>query len=151
MAGGRPQSPRTLQQVEQLRELAAQGVWAREAAKRLGIDASWVSQLHRRFGIPFPPKPKMDSEYHRTLRDGFARGLTPKQLAELTGRKIDTVSVTLCKMGLTAGRRLNDPGKYRRPFDVPDELFGRYRELKKLGLTYEEISRELKLPMREAA
>lgn len=141
---------KTIQQVEQLRDLAEQGVWQKRAAEIVGVRESRAAFLAKRHGFVFLRKPRLDAPHHRALRDGFGRGLTPALLAELTGLSRETVSGTLSKMGLTKGRR-PDPGRYRRGYDVPDHLYPRYRELKALGLTFKEAGYELGLLERPAA
>ena len=133
----------------QLREMASLGCTASQAAALLGVTRQCVYHHNFAEGLNFRRVGKFSKPWHQQLRDGFARGLSPKQLSELTSRPKSTVIVTLCKMGLTANRR-RDPGKYKRPYDIPDELFGRYKELRQLGLTYEEIGYDLGLLARAA-
>lgn len=142
--------PHTIERVDRLRELAAAGLTKAEAAREIGISGPAVSQIAARFGIHFHLRKAFDLPVHRRMREMFAAGMTPRQIAAGLNRPEDSIAVTLSKMGVTAGRRA-DPGRYRRPYDVPDHLFGRYKELRKLGLTMTEAGVELGLLSREAA
>lgn len=138
----------TLRRAAALRELASLGCWQTRCAELLTIDPVRVSQMGADFAITFPKKPKRDTDLQATVRKGYAKHLSPAQIAEMAGISVRNVHVRACRMGLT--KRPHDPARFRRGFDVPEALRPAYRELTKdLGMSAREAGVELKLISRE--
>lgn len=143
---------KTMRSVAALRELADLGLYASQAGRLLGLTDGYVCLLRKRFSIAFtkgPPGLRRNEELHRLIEEGYARNLPPRVIAEMAGTTIKTIMVLACKKGLTRGRK--DPGAHRRGYRVPEELWPRYRELRKLGLTIAECGYELGLLERPKA
>lgn len=139
--------PITLRRAAALNEMASLGIWSAKAAVLLNVDAVRVCQLAKQFDIRLPPKPKQISELSRAVRDGYAAGLTPHQIALRHGRTANCIRVVACKLGLTR-EAPRDPGKYKRGYLVPPHLKAEYAALRKIGCSFKEAGYELGLIQR---
>lgn len=136
--------PSTYRRAAYVRELASLGLWQTKIADLLDMEPVRVHQIGKQFGIKFDRKPNLRTGFYNAVRDGYAAGLRPAQIAERLGSTAASVMVTACRMGLTRTNS-SDPAKYRRPFILPEELRPQYRELRGIGLSIVEAGAHLGL------
>lgn len=141
MKGLRVQS---LRRTAQLRELGDLGVIASHAAAMLGMQAGEVTRLTRIAGFSMPRKVAGNSPLMRAIREGYAKGLSPIEISELTGSPLESVAVLASNMGLKFKGRIQ-PGWKVRGFRVPDHLLDEYKFLRKKGIPPKEAGRALGL------
>lgn len=143
----RPVSDKTRRRAAILREIALCGVYAQRAARLVGMTGPGVRSIAKRFHFAFADR-RWSTPLRRAIVSGYRDRVPPAVIAEQLGTTENCVRATASRMGVT-GR--TDPARNKRPFLIPDDQWPRYRELRKLGLTYEECGYELGLLARPEA
>lgn len=129
----------TLRRIAALRELADLGCYKAKAARLLRIHDSYVNLMARQYDIVFTVRVKgqqKNSKLREAIRAGYAAHKRPRDIAAEIGSTDNSVKVLASQMGLT--RRRHDPARYRRPFQIPEDRYPEYLELRKQHLTFEE-------------
>lgn len=120
-----------------------------DVAAELGVSEAYVQIVAWENGLKANSRLKAKTAaLKQAIRDGYAANRPAREIAEAFEVSIAEVRVYACKMGLTKGRR--DAGIHRRGYIVPPDLMPRYKELRRLGLTFSECGYELKLLERSA-
>jgi len=136
---------RTWRLVAYIRELASLGVRGKPMAAMLGVDHAYIRSLASQHKIALS---QGDSALSRAVRDGYARRMQPKDIADANGTSLKSVHVTAWKLGITS-KLPRDSARYKRGYVVPAELWGDYRAYKRKGYSFEEIGRILGLTPKE--
>jgi len=115
-----------------------------DIAAELGVTEGYVRLVAWENGMKAHSRRKeRTAALKQAIRAGYAANKPPKDIGEAFGVSAIEVRVYACKMGLTEGRR--DTGIHRRGYIVPVGLMPRYKELRRLGLTFAECGYELGL------
>lgn len=130
MAGHRPE---TLRRAAIMREMASLGLTATMIAKILRVNRSLTDWYRMNFGIYF--NAQEETHFRRAVRQGYANGIPPSQIAKALGSTENSVKVTASVMGVSWK---SDSYRNKRGFLIPEPMREQYRELRSYGLTMEE-------------
>ncbi len=135
---------RTLKLIACIRELASLGLRSPEIARLLNVSRDGVKVLASMHKIS-TAQSRGDTPLQRAIRDGYAAGVSPKVIAKLNGATVKSVHVIASRMGLSKHRTRHDPARFKRGYEVPDELWDDYKLLRHYGASFREAGIALEI------
>lgn len=139
--------PETWRLIAHIDEMAKCGLTGMQISSALCVPYHSVSVVAHKARISFTAN-RAESPLRRAIREGYAAGRRPSDIAAETGRPVTSVRVLACQMGLTRNTA-RDPFKHKRVFKIPEGRMDEYRALRRLGLTFHECGYEMGLLARQ--
>lgn len=137
-----PQRKRSKRRAAIIRELASLGCRNTDIARLTGLTRTGVYLLTRREGIELP-KGYRETPLQKAIREGYAAGIPPAEIAKQTGAKLTSVRVIASKHKVEG--RVFDPYRFKRGGVVADECRDDYRNIMRKGYSATEAARMVPL------